>query len=60
MRYKETIRLVKKALEQPWNYSDAELQYMKTALDKAILGLARKKFEKKKKKGFGYDDSTID
>ena len=51
MRYKETIRLVKKALEQPWKYSDAELTYMKRALDDAILGLARKKFDKKKKKG---------
>ena len=60
MRYKETIRLVKKALEQPWNYSDAELTYMKRALDDAILGLARKKFDKQKKKGFGYDDSTFD
>jgi hypothetical protein len=60
MRYKETIRLVKKALEQPWKYSDAELTYMKKALDDAILGLARKKFDKKKKKGFGYDDSTFD
>ena len=60
MRYKDTIRLVKQALQQPWNYSEAELQYMKVALDKAILGLARKKFENKKKKGFGYDDSTTD
>jgi len=60
MRYKETIRLVKKALEQPWKYSDAELLYMKRALDDAILGLARKKFERKKKKGFGNNDSTID
>jgi hypothetical protein len=60
MRYKDTIRLVKQALQQPWNYSEAELQYMKVALDKAILGLSRKKFEKKKKQGFGYDDSTTD
>ena len=60
MRYKETIRLVKKALEQPWKYSDAELLYMRKALDDAILGLATKKFNKKKKKGFGYDYSEID
>lgn len=55
MRYKETIRLVKKALKNSHLYSEEELLYMKKALDSAILGLARKKF-KKKEKGFGYDE----
>jgi len=55
MRYKETIRLIKKALENPQLYSQEEIFYMKKALDSAILGLARKKFNKKKK-GFGYDE----
>jgi len=60
MRYKETIRLIKKALKQSWNYSEAEIIYMKKSLDSAILDLARKKFDKKRKQGFGYHDSAID
>ncbi len=52
MRYKETIRLVKKALDNPSLYSEAEIIYMKKALDNAMLLLARKKYNKKKK-GFG-------
>lgn len=59
MRYKETIRLIKKALENHHLYSQEELIYMKKALDSAILGLARKKF-KKKEKGFGYDKNFDD
>lgn len=55
MRYKETIKLIKKALNNPHLYSNEELLYMKKALDGAILGLARKKFNKKKK-GFGYGE----
>jgi hypothetical protein len=57
MRYKETIRLIKKALETPWMYTNAEILYMKKSLDSAILALARKKFEKKKK-GFGNDGTS--
>ena len=52
MRYKETIRLVKEALDNPSLYSEAEIIYMKKALDNAMLSLARKKYNKKKK-GFG-------
>ena len=52
MRYKETIRLVKEALDNPSLYSEEEIMYMKKALDNAMLLLARKKY-KKKKKGFG-------
>jgi hypothetical protein len=57
MRFKDTIRLIKEALKTPEMYSDEEIQYMKKALDVAVLGLARKKFQKKKK-GFGYNDET--
>ena len=52
MRYKETIRLVKKALDNPSLYSEEEIMYMKKALDNAMLLLARKKYNKKQK-GFG-------
>ena len=55
MRYKDTIKLVKQALQNPHLYSEEEITYMKRQLDSAIIGLARKKFNKKKK-GFGYDD----
>jgi hypothetical protein len=37
------------------NHSEEEIAYMKRQLDSAMIGLARKKFNKKKK-GFGYDD----
>ena len=56
MRYKETIKLIKKALKNPHLYSQEEIFYMEKALDSAIIGLARKKFNKKKK-GFGYGEN---
>lgn len=31
MRFKDTIKLVKKALKQPWLYSESELLYLKKA-----------------------------
>lgn len=56
MRLKETIRLVKEALENPHLYSESEIAYMKKSLDLAIIQLARKKY-KNKQKGFGnYED----
>ena len=55
MRYKDTIRLIKEALKNPHLYTEEEIVYMKRQLDSAIIGLARKKFNKKKK-GSGYDD----
>lgn len=55
MRYKDTIRLVNQALLDPHLYNEEEIAYMKKQLDMAILGLARKKINKKSK-GFGYDD----
>jgi hypothetical protein len=57
MRYKETIRLIKKALKNPHLYSEGEILYMKKALGSAVLGLARKKLNRKKK-GFGYTNET--
>jgi hypothetical protein len=57
MRYKETIRLIKKALKNSHLYSEGEILYMKKALDSAVLGLARKKLNRKKK-GFGYTNET--
>jgi len=62
MRLKETIRLVKQALDNPSLYSESEIIYMKKALDSALLMLERKKYNKKKK-GFGnYEnpDSEVD
>ena len=43
MRYKETIRLIKKALKTPELYSEEEILYMRKSLDSALLNLARKK-----------------
>jgi len=57
MRYKDTIRLIKKALKNPNLYSESELLYMEKALDSAIIGRARKKMNKKKK-GFGYNNES--
>ena len=58
MRYKETIRLIKKALKTPHLYSEEEILYMKKALDSALIDLAQKKYNKKKK-GFGnYEDPS--
>ena len=53
MRFKETIRLVKEALEHPEMYSEEEISYMKKALDSAVKQLEVKKL-KRKQKGFGY------
>ena len=57
MRYKDTIRLVEEAMHNPNLYSEAELGYMRRALDSAKLGLARKK-ALKKQKGFGNESSA--
>jgi hypothetical protein len=57
MRLKETIRLIKKALSNPNLYTEDEITYMRKHLDTAILTLARKKFNKKKK-GFGNTNET--
>ena len=57
MRYKETIRLVKEALDNPSLYSESEIIYMKKALDNAMVSLARKKYNKKKKGFSNYENS---
>ena len=56
MRYKETIRLVKEALDNPSLYSEEEIIYMKKALDNAMFSLARKKYNKKKKRFGNYEN----
>jgi hypothetical protein len=57
MRYKETIRLIKKALKTPELYSEEEILYMRKSLDSALLNLAHKK-SIKKQKGFGFSNET--
>lgn len=57
MRYKETIRLIKDALQNPQLYSEEEILYMRKSLDSALLNLARKKIIKKQK-GFGFSNET--
>ncbi len=42
MRLKDTIRLAKKALKQPWLYSDEELTYMRKAKKAAKQQLKQK------------------
>ena len=42
MRMKDTIRLTKEALKQPWLYSEAELLYMRKARKRAKKGLKLK------------------
>jgi len=42
MRLKDTIRLAKKALKQPWLYSEEELTYMRKAKKAAKRGLKMK------------------
>ena len=42
MRMKDTIRLTKAALKQPWLYTDEELLYMKKARKLAKKGLKLK------------------
>ena len=39
MRMKDTIRLTKEALKNPWLYSEAELLYMKKARARAKEGI---------------------
>ena len=57
MRFKDSIRLIKKAMKKPGLYSESELSYMKIALERAKESLAKKKLNKKKK-GFGYKDES--
>jgi hypothetical protein len=42
MRMKDTIRLTKAALKQPWLYTDEEIVYMKRARKLAKKGLKLK------------------
>lgn len=42
MRLKDTIRLAKKALKQPWLYSEEELTYMRKAKKAAKQQLKQK------------------
>lgn len=46
MRLKDTIRLAKKALRQPWLYSDEELTYMRKAKKAAKQQLKQKHMRK--------------
>jgi hypothetical protein len=50
MRYKETIKLTKKALKQPWMYSEEELLYMRKALKHAKRALKMKQMRKNESK----------
>jgi uncharacterized protein YqeY len=61
MRYKETIRLIKKALKNSELYSDEEIIYMKKSLDSAKINLAKKQYIKQQRKnGFNnYSNKTI-
>ena len=43
MRFKDTIKLAKKALKQPWLYTESELAYLKRAKK-----LAQKEAQKEK------------
>ena len=52
MRLKDTIRLAKKALKQPWLYTEEELSYMRKAKKAAKQQL--------KQKHMRNNDSTID
>jgi hypothetical protein len=42
MRFKDTIRLAKKALKQPWLYTDEELLYLRKAKKAAKRSLKLK------------------
>ena len=42
MRLKDTIRLAKKALKQPWLYTEEELSYMRKAKKAAKQQLKQK------------------
>ena len=46
MRYKDTIKLAKKALKQPWLYTEEELIYMRKALRNAKAQLKLKQMRK--------------
>lgn len=50
MRYKETIKLTKKALKQPWMYSEEELMYMRKQLKLAKRSLKLKQMRKNESK----------
>ncbi len=56
MRFKDTIKLAKKAIKEgkkrPELYSDNELQYMVLALARAKKQLKEKQLQRKKLKGF--------
>lgn len=45
MRMKDTIRLTKEALKNPWLYTDEELLYMKKARKVAKKGLKLKQLK---------------
>lgn len=46
MRLKDTIRLAKKALKQPWLYTEEELTYMRKAKKAAKQQLKQKHMRK--------------
>ena len=50
MRYKDTIKLAKKALKQPWLYTEEELLYMRKALRLAKAQLKLKQMKKHERK----------
>jgi len=59
MRFKETIKLAKKAIKEgkkrPDLYSETELQYMVLALARAKISLKEKQLLRKKLKGFSNE-----
>lgn len=50
MRLKDTIRLTKEALKQPWLYNDEELTFMRKARKSAKQQLKLKQMRKNERK----------
>lgn len=48
MRFKDTIKLAKRALKQPWLYSESELLYLKKAKKLAQKALKLKHMKEDK------------
>lgn len=53
MRFKDTIKLAKKALKQPWLYTESELAYLKRAKKLAQKALKLKHMREKEDESNG-------
>jgi hypothetical protein len=53
MRFKDTIKLAKKALKQPWLYSESELAYIRQAKKLAQKALKLKHMKENKDESNG-------